>query len=146
MLIGEVLEKAPVTESWQLTANKAADTVRNIWLEKKQKGLSAWEESFAETPEQIAAMREEGFKDVYEVDFIFKWWENYDDPDGLAGEVDVIWKIKSGEGYEFYKTVCRLANRDFILGTYSTENRKREAFRAEFQQAFATWRGLFQSL
>ncbi len=146
MLIGEVLEKAPVTESWQLTANKVADTVRNIWLEKKQKGISAWEETFSETPEQVACMRAEGFKDVYEVDFIFKWWDNFEDPDGLAGELDVIWKIEKGTEFSFYKTTCRLANRDFILGTYATETRKREASHLEYQQAFATWRELFQKL
>ena len=114
MLIGEILEKAPIEESWQLSANKVADTIRNIWLENKAKGISAWEESFEESGEQVERMRKEGFKDVY---------ENH-----------------------FYKTVCRLANRDFILGTYSTETRKREAFRAEFQQAFNTWRKLFQAL
>lgn len=146
MLIGEVLEKAPVTESWQLTANKVADTVRNIWLENKQKGLSSWEETFAETSEQVACMREEGFKNVYEIDFIFRWWDDYDNPDGLAGQIDVIWKIQGEGGLSFYKTTCRLANRDFVIGLYGTETRKREAFRAEFQQAFSTWKGLFQNL
>ncbi len=146
MLIGEILEKAPVTESWQLTANKVADTVRNIWLENKQKGISAWEQSFVESSEQVAQLRDEGFKDVYKIDYIFKWWDNFDDPDGLAGEFNVIWKIENENGNAFYKTVCRLANRDFILGTYSAETRKREAFRAEFQQAFETWRKLFQAL
>ena len=146
MLIGEILEKAPIEESWQLSANKVADTIRNIWLENKAKGISAWEESFEESGEQVERMRKEGFKDVYEIDYIFKWWDNFEDPDGLAGEFNVIWKTENGDENHFYKTVCRLANRDFILGTYSTETRKREAFRAEFQQAFNTWRKLFQAL
>ncbi len=146
MLIGEVLEKAPVTASWQLAANKVADTVRNIWLEKKQKGISTWEETFAETPEQVACLRGEGFKDVYEIDYIYKWWNDYEDPDGLAGQLDVIWKVQNESGLSFYKTTCRMANRDFVIGLYATETRKREAFREEFQKAFATWKELFQNL
>ena len=146
MLIGEVLQKVPMTESWQMAANKLADTVRNLWLANKSAGYREWEESFSETQVQVEKLREEGFRDVYEIEYVFKWWGNDRDMDALAGEIDVIWKLQKGDSAVFYQTFCRVADRDFVVGIYGTEAKKRAAFRAEFRQAFETWRGLLQEL
>ena len=146
MLIGEVLERVPLEESWQMAANKLADTVRNIYLNNTRAGYTAWEEGFSESPVQVEMIRNEGFLNVYEIEYIFKWWGDDSDPEALAGELEVIWKLQVRGAAKFYKTRCRLAERDFVVGVYGTEGKKREAFRAEFLQAFQTWRKLLENI
>ena len=146
MIVSEVLERVPLETSWQMAANKLADTVRNIYLSNSKAGYTAWEEGFSESPVQVEMIRNEGFLNVYEIEYIFKWWGNGTGPDGIAGELDVIWKLQNRGAAKFYKTHCSLSARDFETGTYGSESKKREAFRAEFLQAFQTWRNLLENV
>lgn len=142
MVISEVLERVPLEESWQMAANKLADTVRNIYLNNTRAGFTAWEEGFSESPVQVEMIRSEGFLNVYEIEYIFKWWGN----GPVSGELEVIWKLQVRGSAKFYKTRCSLTERDFEIGSYGTEGKKREAFRAEFLQAFQTWRKLLENI
>lgn len=148
MLIGNTLEPSEVSYAWQHAANRLADRVRNVWLENKKLGLPVWEETFSEDPKAIPGLREEGFGELVGLDYIFRWW-GADDSDALGGEVDVIWMIAGDEPakpVESYKTWIKLAERDFILGLYGTENQKRRVNREEFQKAFARWKELFAAM
>lgn len=147
MLIGNTLEPSPASFAWQHAANRLADNVRNTWLENKKLGLSVWEETFTEDPKAIPGLREEGFGDLVGLDYIFRWW-GAEDSDALAGVVDVIWMVAGDDPkkpVECFKTWVKLAERDFILGLYSTETQKREFNRQEFQKAFACWKELFEA-
>lgn len=144
MLIGNVLEKMKAEAAWQLCADKLADTTRNIWQKNKAEGLTKWETDLSEEAAALPGMREEGFRGLVGLDYIFKWWGS-DDSDGLAGEIDVIWKVISedGDAIATYRTWIKLADRDFILGLYKDEAAKRDANRAAFRDAFAQWKKLF---
>ena len=142
MLISKVLEKTESVTAAENMANRLADKVRNIWLENQQAGYDRWEENFYEDPDGVNFLRSESFPDLQAIDYIFKWWGN-EDLEGLAGEVEVLWKVKAGHGVEIYKTWIRLAPRDFILGTYKEESQKREVTRGEFRKAFDIWQKLY---
>ena len=147
MLIGNILEKTPAEYAWQLCADKLADNVRDIWLTKQKQGLGAWEEGFSEDPHALTGLREEGFGALVGLDYIFKYWGG-DDTEALAGEISVIWKLLSedGEHVVCYRSWIKVAERDFILGLYTSERDKREANRAVFRDAFAQWKKLFAEL
>jgi len=145
MLIGNVLEKTTAESAWELTADKLADRIRDIWQEKGKLGLVRWEEAFAEDAAALPGLREEGFKDLVGLDYIFKWW-GANDSDELAGEIDVIWKLAGEESIACYRTWIKVAERDFILGLYKDERAKREAARKAFREAFAQWKVLFEKL
>ena len=142
MLISEVLEKAAKTTAAETTANRLADKVRNIWLEYTHAGYEKWEESFHEDPDGIPFLREESFPNLVAMDYIFKWW-GHKDVDGLAGELEVIWRVNDGEKMEHYKTWIRFARRDFTLAIAADEPRKREINRAEFRKAFDKWQEIY---
>ena len=143
MLVGNVLEKTDATAAWQLSADKLADWVRSVWQENTKLGLTAWEAGMPEDPAAFAGLREEGFKDLVGLDYIFKWWGGKGDSDALAGQVDVIWKIIESDGVATYRTWIKIAERDFILGLYKEEGAKREKNREAFREAFAQWKELF---
>lgn len=148
MLIGNVLEKTPAEAAWQLCADKLADWVRTAWQEHKKAGDQKWEDAYHEDPNALPGLREEGFKGVVGLDYIFKWWGAADSEE-LAGSLDVIWKTIDGEnpgGVSCYRTWIKLADRDFILGLYKEEGAKRDKNREEFRAAFAQWKGLFDKL
>lgn len=145
MLIGKVLEKTRAEQAWQVCADKLADNIRNIWQTNTKLGLHQWEESLSEEPIALSGLREEGFKDLVGVDYIFKWWGS-EDSEELAGEINVIWKVGTDEGINCYRSWLKIAERDFILGLYKTEREKREANRAAFRDAFAAWQELFAAL
>ena len=145
MLIGNVLEKTTAESAWELCADKLADRVRDIWLEKTKLGMTGWEETFAEDAAALPGLREEGFGDLVGLDYIFKWW-GARDSDELAGEIDVIWKLAGEEDIVCYRSWVKLAERDFILGLYKEERGKREANRKAFREAFAQWKVLFDKL
>lgn len=148
MLIGNILEKTRAEAAWQLCADKLADWTRTSWQQHIRDGEKQWEDSTHEDPNAIPGLREEGFKDLVGLDYIFKWWGARDSEE-LAGVLDVIWKtVGSGEGESVtcYRTWIKLADRDFILGLYREEGDKREYNRAEFRKAFAQWRELFIKL
>ncbi len=145
MLIGNVLEKTTAESAWELCADKLADRIRDIWQKKAKLGLSRWEEAFSEDAEALPGLREEGFRELVGLDYIFKWW-GATDSDELAGEIDVIWKLADEENITCYRTWVKLAERDFILGLYKDERAKREANRKAFRDAFAQWKELFEKL
>ena len=143
MLISEVLEKTLKTDAAENMANRLADKVRNIWLERTDGGYAAWEENFSEDPDGVYFLREENFPNLVAIDYIFKWW-GHKDVDGLAGELEVLWKVKGADGMEIYKTWIRFARRDFTLAITAEESRKREINRAEFRKAFAMWEEIYK--
>ena len=142
MLISEILEKTQKATAAENMASRLADKVRNIWLENRNVGLNKWEENFYEDPDGINFLRDESFPNLQGMDYIFKWWGN-DDLEGLAGELEVLWKVKEEGGVAIYKTWIRFADRDFILGTLREEGQKREVTRNEFKKAFAAWQKLY---
>ena len=142
MLISKVLEKTENVTASENMANRLADKLRNIWLENRQGGYDQWEENFYEDPDGINFLRSESFPDLQGMDYIFKWWGSKD-PDGLAGELEVLWKVKVGSTVEIYKTWARFAPRDFIMGTITDETQKREVFRKSFREAFDAWQKLY---
>ena len=143
MLVSNILEKTPAEAAWQLCASKLADWVRTSWQEHKNAGAKQWEDAMPEDPAALTGLREEGFGTVVGIDYIFKWWGNVDS-EGLAGQIDVIWKLAEGDGIVCYKSWIKLAERDFVLPLYREEGAKREANRAAFRDAFATWKKLFE--
>ena len=124
MLIGNVLEKTEAVSAWQLCAAKLADWVRSSWLGHRHEGIAKFEDSMSEDPNALLGLRAEGFGSVVGLDYIFKWW-GADDSEGLAGMVEVIWKLMEGDGIVCYRTWIKLAERDFILGLYKEEGAKR---------------------
>ena len=60
----------------------------------------------------------------------------------------MIWKLLSEDEEHIvcYRSWIKVAERDFILGLYSSERDKREANRAVFRDAFAQWKKLFAEL
>ena len=142
MLISKVFEKGAQVTAAESMASRLADRIRNIWLENKQAGYERWEESFYEDPDGVTFLRSENFPALQGVEYIFKWWGN-EDIEGLAGELEVVWKVQANGSVDIYKTWIRLAPRDFILGTFKEESQKRDAFRAEFRKAFALWQKLY---
>jgi hypothetical protein len=143
MLIGEVMEQTPSVTAAENMASRLADRIRNIWLEKKASGTKAWEENFFEDADGISFLRDEGFPNLQGIDYIFRWWGSHD-TDEMAGDLEVIWKVRKGGEMRLFKTTIRFANRDFILAHLSGETRKREATRADFRHAFAIWQKLYQ--
>lgn len=142
MLISEILEKTQNTTAAENMASRLADRVRNIWLENRHVGVTCWEENFYEDPEGVDFLRSESFPNLQGIDYIFKWWGN-DDLDGLAGELEVLWKVRHDHCVDLYKSWIRFADRDFVLGTIREESQKREATREEFKKAFAAWQKLY---
>ena len=147
MLIGNVLEKTDAEAAWQVCAAKTADWVRNCWQEHTNAGDRRWEETISEDSDALLGLRAEGFKDLVGMDYIFKWW-GADDSEGLAGSLEVMWKVlnEGGEGISCYRSWIKLAERDFILGLYKEESAKREKNREEFKEAFRQWKELFGKL
>lgn len=145
MLIGNILEKTPAEAAWQLCADKLADWVRTSWQDHAKLGAKNWEETMHEDPAALQGLREEGFAGLVGLDYILKWWGSKDTEE-LAGELDVIWKVMSGDSIACYKTWIKFAERDFVLGLHREESAKREANRADFREAFHLWQGLFRSL
>lgn len=142
MLIGEIMELTPSVTAAENMANRLADRIRNIWLENRAAGNSRWEEGFFEDADGVAFLRGEEFPNLQAMDYIFKWWGN-EDLDGLAGELEVLWKANVGGSMKIYKTTIRFAQRDFVQGNISEESKKREANRADFRKAFSIWQKLY---
>lgn len=142
MLISEILEKTEQTTAMDNMAKRLADKVRNIWLANRTAGRTKWEENFYEGPDGVSFLRGESFPDLQGIDYIFKWWGN-DDIEGLAGELEVLWKAKEADGMAIYKSWIRFADRDFVIGTIREESQKREFNRKEFRTAFAQWQKLY---
>jgi hypothetical protein len=142
MLIGEVMEKTPSVTAAENMASRLADRVRNIWLNNEKAGITSWEENFYEDPDGVAFLRGESFPNLEGIDYIFRWWGS-DDLDELAGDLQVLWKVKTEGGVELFKTTIRFANWDFVLGTIKGETKKREFTRSEFCKAFGIWQNLY---
>ena len=142
MLISEILEKTSKSTAAENMANRLADKVRNFWLEYTNAGYERWEENFYEDADGIAFLRDESFPNLVGIDYIFKWW-GHKDVDGLAGELEVLWKVKGPNGMDIYKSWIRFARRDFVLAVAADESRKREINRAEFRKAFANWQAIY---
>lgn len=138
MLIGKSMEHIPSMTASENMANRLADRIRNIWLEKQAAGQKRWEENFYEDPDGVAFLRSESYPDLVGIDYIFKWW-GAEDIEELAGTLEVLWKVNEGEGVSLYKTWIKFADRDFIMGNIREESDKREANRKEFREAFAQW-------
>ena len=138
MLIGKSIEKIPATTAAENMANRLADRIRNIWLDNTAAGLTQWEEDFYEDPDGIVFLRGESFPKLIGIDYIFKWWGS-DDHEGLAGELEVLWKVAGDPGVDLYKTWIRFGERDFIMGIKDAETERREWNRSEFRKAFAEW-------
>jgi len=146
MMIGEVMEYLPTVLSMENMADRLADRVRNIWLDRIGKGTRRWEETFFEDPDGVAFLAQESFPHLVGMDYIFRWWgEDNKEAEELGGELLVIWKSDSGDGMKLYKTTIRFAERDFILGLCKTEDEKREANREQFRKAFRIWQKLYLS-
>lgn len=143
MLISEIMEETPPMTAAENMANRLADHIRNIWLDNTQMGVDQWEVNFYEDADGVSFLRGEDFPDLQGIDYMFQWW-GHEDSDGLAGRLDVLWKVNRNGNISIYKTSIRFAPRDFILGAQS-ERKKREINRAEFRRAFAVWRELYQN-
>lgn len=146
MLVSTVLERTQAVCAWQLCADKLADWVRSSWQEHTDKGIKAWEDAAIEDAGALPGLRNEGFTDLVGLDYIFKWWGGSSHED-LGGVLDVIWKTldENNDAVVCYKTWIKLADRDFSLGIYKSEDAKREANRAAFRDAFAQWKTLFEN-
>ena len=142
MLISKVLEKTEKVSASDSMASRLADKVRNIWQENKRAGYDRWEESFYEDPDGITFLRSQSFPKLQGMEYIFRWWDN-EDPDGLAGELEVLWKVQADGDVVIYKTWIRLAPQDFVLGAFKEESQKRDVTRAEFRKAFTQWQALY---
>ena len=142
MLVSNVIEKTKQMAAAENMASRLADKVRNVWQENLHHGRTNWEESFYEDPDGVRFLSEESFPDLQGIDYIFKWWGN-DDPDGLAGELEVLWKVRKNGSIQMYKTWIRLAERDFVLGVARDEPSKRRINREAFCAAFAEWQKLY---
>ena len=145
MLISSIMEKTPQVIAAENMANRLADRVRNIWLSNRKQGVTQWEENFFEDTEGVMFLQSESFPNLVGIDYIFKWWGN-EDIEGLAGELEVLWKVQNGSEMSIYKTWIRFADRDFILGHISEESKKREVNRSEFRSAFQTWQQCYAEL
>lgn len=97
MLISEILEKTQQMSAAENMANRLADKVRNLWLTNRAEGRNRWEENFFEDPDGVSFLRRESFPGLLGIDYIFKWWGN-DDIEGLAGELEVLWKVEEDHG------------------------------------------------
>lgn len=142
MLVSKVLEKTKSVAALENMANRLADRVRNLWQENQHEGRTRWEENFFEDSEGIRFLSGESFPNLHGIDYILKWWGN-EDAEGLAGELEVLWKVRENDGIAIYKTWIRLAERDFVLGFAPTEDQKREINREEFRKAFVEWQKLY---
>lgn len=142
MLVSNVIEKTKQVAAAENMANRLADKVRNIWQENLHYGRTNWEENFYEDPDGVRFLSEESFPNLQGIDYIFKWWGS-EDPDGLAGELEVLWKVRRNPGIEMYKTWIRFGERDFVLGIARDEHAKRELNREAFRNAFAEWQKLY---
>lgn len=145
MLIGRVMELTPSVTAAENMANRLADRIRNLWLENVKAGNKQWEVNFFEDPDGVAFLRGESFPHLRGIDYIFQWWGN-DRPDGLAGQLEVLWKTDYTGKMAIYKTTIRFGDRDFIIGPIAEESKKREATRADFRKAFAIWAQLYADL
>ena len=143
MQISAVMEKTAPQIAAENMANRLADKVRNIWLEKQAVGIDQWEENFFEDPDGIKFLEKESFPNLTGIDYIFKWWGSRN-ADGLAGQLDVLWKAEVDGNMVIYKTWIRFAEQDFVLGIIRDEARKREANRSEFRKAFDQWQTLYE--
>lgn len=139
MLIGTRFEQDTELTTVEMCANHLADTVRNMWLDNTGFGKTEWEETFTESADAVAMLRQEGFPGLMGIDYLFQWW-GAKDSEELAGELLVIWKLEGKEVPEYYRTWIRLAERDFVLGLYTNETRKRDENRKEFRKAFQIWK------
>ena len=142
MQISAVMEKMKPEIAAENMANRLADRVRNIWLEKIDAGYTQWEENFFEDSEGVHFLERESFPDLVGIDYIFRWWGSRD-ADGLAGELTVLWKSEVNGTMTIFKTWVRFSEMDFTLGIVRDETRKREAFRSEFREAYAQWQKLY---
>jgi hypothetical protein len=142
MLVGEVMEKIPTITAAENIANRLADHLRNTWLNNERAGITSWEENFYEDPDGIVFLRGEEFPGLEGIDYIFRWWGS-DDLDELAGDLEVLWKVKKNDGIEMFKSTIRFANWDFVLGSIKGETKKREFNRSEIRKAFAIWQKLY---
>lgn len=143
MQVSAIMERTEPTIAAENMANRLADRVRNIWLEKKNAGVKAWEENFFEDADGIKFLEKESFPNLVGIDYIFRWWGDGRDEDGLAGELDVLWKAEVNSSMYIYKTWIRFADRDFIIGITPNEDRKRDINREAFRDAFAQWQKLY---
>lgn len=142
MLIGQILEVTPQVSAAENMAARLADRIRNLWLEHDTHGEHRWEDNFYEDPDGIAFLREESFPLLQGIDYIFRWW-GADDDEGLAGDLEVLWKVWINNEMHFYKTTIRFAERDFRKGHTQEEESIRENFKANFRKAFQIWQGLY---
>ncbi|MCD8322344.1 MAG: hypothetical protein LUC89_05595 [Oscillospiraceae bacterium] len=148
MQIGKSMDPSESYYAWQLTANHLADEIRNIWLENSRKGLIRWDEQFSEEPDPLAGMREEGFRNLVGLDYIF-CWDRSDAMDEFPGELSVIWKIGTDledKPIRCYKTWVKLQEQDFTLPLLKDEPHKREKTREGFRNAFSQWREMYLSI
>ncbi len=146
MLISEVMERTPPMTAAENMADRLADRIRNIWLEHTGADVTAWEENFYEDPDGISFLRSESFPNLQGIDYIFKWWGAEENPEEAAGELEVLWKIRVGQQVHIYKTWIRMAERDFVLGIYSSESDKRSFTRTVFREAFSKWQRLYAEI
>lgn len=142
MLVGKIMEAIPAATAADNMANHLADQIRNIWLENTNAGIDRWEVNLYEDARGVEFLRRESFPGLIGLDYIFRWW-GHEDPDGLAGDVEVLWKVQTDTGVKMFKTTIRFGERDFTLSLKQAESQKREQFRAEFREAFRSWKALY---
>lgn len=144
MLIGQVMEKTPAVMAKDNMANRLADKIRTSWLEHKDAGYREWEDVFYEDPEGVRFLKTESFPYLAGIDYIFKWWD-HEDSHGLAGMLEVLWKVYKDENMDIYKTTIRFGERDFLEGLKSEEE-QREEMRFKFRKAFDIWHELYMEV
>ena len=145
MLIGRVFELTPDVPAYENMANRLADRIRDIWLVHKNRGDSNWQDTFFEDPDGVVYLSRESFPNLKGIDYIFRWWGHEDDQ-GLAGDLQVIWKIMSGGEMKIYRTTIRFADRDFPSSSLKQETRYRVEMRQQFSEAFQLWQQLYAKI
>jgi hypothetical protein len=141
MLIGEVMELTPDVTAMENMATRLADKVRNMWQYHHNAGDKQWEENFFEDTEGVQFLESESFPNLQGIDYIVRWWGNKD-ADGLAGDLQVLWKVNCNEKMRIFKSTIRFAQRDFLQGP-KEESARREQNRTEFRNAFVLWQKLY---
>jgi hypothetical protein len=143
MLIGHVLERTPSVTAAENMSARLADKVRNLWLEHNKSKDQRWEDNFYEDPDGVAFLRGESFPNLQGIDYIFRWWGS-DLDDGLAGDLQVLWKVALPEGMTLFKSTIRFAERDFPSVNAKRETQYRDDMRRDFKEAFLLWQSLYE--
>lgn len=90
------MDKTDAGFAWHLYADKLADRVRNMWRERRKLGKEKMGSGSVRESGALEGLREKGFFRLVGLNYIIQW-RGGKDPDTLAGEFNVIWKVANGD-------------------------------------------------